>query len=364
MTIDYLIVGGGCFGLHVAFFLNKFYPNKHITLIDYHGNLNATINSGFGSLKYSPKINISGLISLIDIKNINVRLLSWLFNFGCENILNMKNNRKIMIELSKLNKLILAKNNLLNNNYVDCNDSSYYKPEYFTKLKEKLINNGIQIINDDVIEYEKINNIYNALTKNKKYVTKNIILAQGSFIRDYHNLIKPVQGYSLDVIINKKEFPKCFHKTNNIFISPLKDNIYRITCKAIFTTKSGYSNNVDINEKNNIVNYLIQNKIITENTKIIKFWTGTRPMTYDALPFFDKITDNLFIINGGSFLGTHFAGIMSYWLVDYIKNNKINNDIFNPLHTRLIKKKQNYTILLFTIIIVIYLIAKTVINKT
>ena len=387
---DYIIVGGGCFGLHTAFFLSElgFKTKKQhpkILILDPNTTINATTHSGLGTLKYAPDTSPAKLWSLrksFEFKGID---LSWLPYFLYENAFNMANNREMMIKLSKYSEKLLKLYNLINNdNYTQCEEqkTSYYHKNYFKNLKSRLsLTRRIDFVPEKVTNYANIrtNNGYIIQTNKTKYICKTLILTPGTVLHKLlpkhsksHNMIKPVNGYSVDLELNNKtNMPDCFYMNGNTFITPLdkEKRHIRVTCKIIIGEEetSQYlplntENNSNINTNTN-TNKELQNvlELLKENgitwKRIIRVWKGSRPMTYDSLPFINKEARNLYSMSGGSFIGTHFSATYAYWLAQYVlygdisKNTLITN--FNPFLSRLINIRSNLTknVILLTLII-------------
>ena len=157
-TYDYIIIGGGCFGLHTAFFLSEIDLNAKILIIDKNNRENATHNSGLGTLKYIPTFNLSKLIAFNKSIKMNTINLSWMPYFFIQNMFNMENNRKKMVQLSNFNYKILKEYGLINDkNYINCKKTDFYNKNYFNELKERLqIRRNVDFLDDSVIAYESI----------------------------------------------------------------------------------------------------------------------------------------------------------------------------------------------------------------
>ncbi len=382
---DYIIVGGGCFGLHTAFFLSEleFKTKKQhpkILILDPNTTINSTTHSGLGTLKYAPDTSPAKLWSLrksFEFKGID---LSWLPYFLYENAFNMANNREMMIKLSKYSEKLSYFYNLTNeDNYTQCEEqkTSYYHKNYFKNLKKRLLlTKNVVFLPEKVLNYKIIdtyNDGYRVNTDKNIFTCNKLILTPGTALNkllpkqsNAYNIIRPVNGYSVDLELNNKTtMPDCFYMNGNTFITPLDKEKHhiRVTCKIIIGEEET-SEYLPLNTENNSkINKELQNvlELLKENgitwKRIIRVWKGSRPMTYDSLPFINKEATNLYSMSGGSFIGTHFSATYAYWMAQYVlygdisKNTLINN--FNPFLSRLINIRSNLSknVILLTLII-------------
>lgn len=386
-TYDYIIIGGGCFGLHTAFFLSEIKKDAKILIIDNNNKQNATNNSGLGSLKYIPTFNLSKLIEFnksIELKSVDI---SWMPYFSTQNIFNMSNNREKMVKISDLNFKLLKKYGLINdNNYTNCKKTDFYSKYYFNELKDRLERRrNVDFLDDLVISYKAIQSSYyykpsSYIVKTSKsdfYYCEKLIITTGALVDKLlqknsimRGLTKPVSGYSIDLVLDESiDIPTCFYMKNNIFITPIDkaNRIVRITCKIIFDKEPSSTFITDMNTKE-VKNVL---KLISSNgikwKKIISIWKGSRPMTYDSLPFIGEEENGVYVMSGGSFIGTHFSGIFSFWLINFIHNirdyrlnyNQINLDPFySRLTTSRRKTNKNFIIFILSIVVLIKLYRK------
>jgi glycine/D-amino acid oxidase-like deaminating enzyme len=190
-------------------------------------------------------------------------------------------------------------------------------------------------------------------------------------------LTKPVSGYSVDLELDETtELPECFYLKNNIFITPIDkvNRIVRITCKIIFDKEpsSKFITDIDTKEVKNVLKLISSNGIKWK--KIISIWKGSRPMrpmTYDSLPFIGEEDNGVYVMSGGSFIGTHFSGIFGYWLaniVNYNLNIRYNYKLldFNIFYSRLTESRSNTNkniVLLILSSIALFKLYKKIKNK-
>lgn len=390
-TFDYIIVGGGCFGLHTAFFLSQVDNYSKILIIDKNTKENATSNSGLGTLKYIPTFNLSKLIEFNKSIDINSIDLSWMPYFSKENMFNMEENREKMVALSNLNAKVLKEYGLINDsNYISCKKTDFYSKDYFKDLKNILQNRrNITFMDDTVLAYKTIYQRNSLLPssyiikteENSYYYCDKLIITTGALVDKLllkkslmRGLTKPVSGYSVDLELdNTTQIPECFYLKNNIFITPIDkaNRIVRITCKIIFDKEpsSKFITDMDTKEVKNVLKLISSNGI--KWNKIISIWRGSRPMTYDSLPFIGEEENGVYVMSGGSFIGTHFSGIFGYWLaniVNYNLNTRYNHKLidFNIFYSRLTKSRSNTNkniVLLILSSIALFKLYKKIKNK-
>jgi hypothetical protein len=333
----YIIIGSGGFGLYTALNLRKLDKNAIIKIIDKNKNNSATVNGGNGITSITPiPNNLFNFISFskyktpiyID-KNSKSNNIEWYIFHIINNLFN--NNKKKINELTGENE-------------------EYHEYDYWNKIYKLCEENNIEIIEDNIKNYDN-----NFIYGNNKYKYDKLILATGadlSLIKNkcYHNYINIFSGVA--VIVKVKTVPNKFYFANDIFITPYKDDTIKITCLLQF------GNNIKIN-KEKIYEYIKSNDEVKKLgfIDIINYWEGSRPMSYDTIPFYTKLKENTYWISGGSYLGSHTCELFGEKLAEYIINGTTDN--YFTLK-RLIKIKYKYIsyfiiiILLIISIIIIY----------
>lgn len=377
---QYIIVGGGGFGLNTALNLRINDKNAKITIFDRNIGLSSTINSGNGLIKKSisyihnlkfndlvairEKNKYSGAIYLHKINNIEWALV-YLLNY----FLKSKKSRDIINKISS--KYV---------EYKECKDTHFNDPDYWPNIIKSCKDNGIDIIDmTEIIDYnydydyilKKDNNNVNDVkdvkinvkTKDKVYQCDKLILSTAenlNLIKNdyYHKFIECFSGLMITVRVKNK--PKCYSYSNGMFICPYKENMIKIGTRLEWGYNKGQYN-IDKNdpEFQEIIKFVLKNKDL-EQFGIISFeniWRGTRAMTYDILPFFTMIDKNVYWISGGNFLGTHLAQAYGKWLGQTIQNMPLTDlpDNFDPTLERLIniRSKIISVILIFLTIIIV-----------
>ena len=300
----YIIVGAGGFGLFTALNIKKLDKNSTVKIIDKNKNNSATVNGGNGIINITPKPN--NIFNFISFKKytkpvyFNKINLEWFTIYLINNLLNNNKNRKKIIELAG------TKND-------------YYKPDYWENIYKLCEENNIEIIQDNITEY---NYKDNKIILNNKYICDKLILATGADLslidKHYHNYIGYFSGIA--AIIKVKNVPKEFYFANDIFVTPYNNDSVKITGLLQF----GDDINID---RDKIETYLKNNEEIKKLgfIELLNVWEGKRPMTYDTLPFYTKLKKDVYWICGGSFLGTHLSKIYGEKLANYIINNCSNS---------------------------------------
>ena len=112
-----------------------------------------------------------------------------------------------------------------------------------------------------------------------------------------------------------------------------------------------FGNDLQIN-KEKIYEYIKNNEEVKKLgfIDIINYWEGSRPVSYDTIPFYTKISEDTYWISGGSYLGSHTCELFGEKFAEYIINNK-TNDYFTL--KRLIKIKKTYTVYFIILILII-----------
>jgi glycine/D-amino acid oxidase-like deaminating enzyme len=110
--------------------------------------------------------------------------------------------------------------------------------------------------------------------------------------------------------------------------------------------------------------YIRNNKEI-ENLGLIEIkniWRGSRAMTYDTIPFINQVDQNVYLLTGGSYIGTHMASNFGKWMVELIMNKPfsnlpmIDNIPFDPTIKRLETLRKKYYFILVAILILLILV--------
>jgi hypothetical protein len=330
----YVIIGAGGFGLYTALNLRKLDKDAIIKIIDKDKSNSSTVNGGNGVISITPKPNN-------------------FFNFIS---IGLCNKYKTPLNINKINNiewyLIHIINNIFNNNKkkiveLTGEDDEYHEYNYWDKIYKLCEENNIEIIQDNIKDYDnKIVYGYN------NYNYDKLILATGSDLsliknKCYSSYINIFSGVA--VIVKVKNVPNKFYFANDIFITPYKDDTVKITCLLQLGT------NLNIN-KEKIYQYIKNNNEVKKLgfIDIINYWEGSRPMSYDTIPFYTKLTsDNVYWISGGSFLGSHTCELFGEKLAEYIISGK-TNEYFTL--KRLIKIKKTYTVYFIIIIIIILIL--------
>ncbi len=331
----YVIIGAGGFGIYTALNLRKLDETAVIKIIDKDKTNSATVNGGNGITSITPKpSNLFNFISLSKYKTplyINsINNYEWFFFHIINNLFN--NNKKTILELTG-------------------ESEEYHEYNYWDKMYKKCEENNIEFIEDNIINYDdKI--IYG----NNNYTYDKLILATGadlSLIKSecYRKYINIFSGVA--VIVRVKNVPNKFYFVNDIFITPYKDDTIKITCLLQF------GDDLKLN-KNKIYKYIKNNDEIKKLgfIEIINYWEGSRPMSYDTIPFYTKLKtencNNIYWISGGSYLGTHTCELFGEKLAEYIVNGTTNN-YFTLKRLIYIKIRIILVILIILILIFCYL---------
>ena len=257
---------------------------------------------------------------------------------------------------------------------VECDTSDYYPYNFWEKLTNKLIAQNVQIKDmTEIINYESKDGKIVIKSKNgEEYACDKLILCTAgnlNLVKNnyYHKFIENFSGYG--AIVEVKNPPKCFYYNNGIFITPDNNNLVKITFKVELGSING-NYNMDTTD----TNYNMAKEYIRNNTEIQKLglieikniWRGSRAMTYDIIPFISKVDKNVYLLTGGSYIGTHMSYNFGKWLVELIDNKPFsglpmsNNKIFDPTIQRLEKIRQKYTIICIVIILLIIIIIKNI----
>ncbi len=326
----YIIVGAGGFGLFTALNLRKLDKNATIKIIDKDKSNSSTVNGGNGIISITPKP--SSLFNFISSQKYKTPLyinkinnLYWYIIYAINNLFN--DNKKKIIELTG-------------------EDNEYHEYNYWDKIYKLCEENNIEIIEDNIKDYDN-----KTLYGNNNYNYDKLILATGadlSLIKNkcYKSYINIFSGVA--TIVRVKNIPNKFYFSNDIFITPYKEDTIKVTCLLQF------GDDLNIN-KEKIYEYIKSNAEINKLgfIEIINYWEGSRAMSYDTIPFYTKLpsnNDNVYWFSGGSYLGAHTCELFSEKLADYIINGKTDN--YYTLK-RLIQIKKTYTVYFIIIIILI-----------
>ena len=367
---QYIIVGGGGFGLHTALNLRFNDKDANIIIFDKNIQMSSTINSGNGlikksisyihNLKFNDMIAIreknkySGAIYLHKINNIEWAIV-YLLNY----FLKSKQSRDIINKISS--KYV---------EYKECKDTHFNDPDYWPNIIKSCKDNRIDIIDKtEIINYDynlnksgdKTGKI-NVKTTDKVYQCDKLILSTAEnldLIKNdyYHKFIECFSGLMITVRVKNK--PKCYSYSNGMFICPYKENMIKIGTRLEWGYNKGqYNIDKTDPEFQEIIKFVLKNKDL-EQFGIISFeniWRGTRAMTYDILPFFSMIDKDVYWISGGNFLGTHLAQAYGKWLGQTIENKPLTDlpKDFDPTLERLInirRKIISVILIILTLII-------------
>ncbi len=361
--MEYIIVGCGAFGIRTALNLKENEPNSIITIFDKNIKLSSTTIATNGIIFSKKKIDINNLITF-NLHNYNknvyihkINNIEWFIIHFYNYIFNQKYIQNIIKKIS-----------IKTNNYCENIQSDYNSYNYWDNLIELCRQKNITIIdNTEIIDYKKENNKIVIFDKNNSYKCDKLILCTSTNLslihnKFYHSFIDTFSG--LGAIIKVKNKPSCFYFQDGIFFTPYKDDLVKISMHLeIGYNKGNYEIKKDDpdGEYNKILNYLQNNKEIQKlnlvNIEIL--WRGLRAMSYDTLPFYTKVDDNVYWITGGGYLGTHLSNNFSKWFSNYILDKKnINNlididipDNFDPTINRFIIMRKNFYFIIILILI-------------
>lgn len=361
---EYIIVGGGGFGLHTALNLRKHEPDAIITIFDKNIKLSSTMLSPNGII-YSNKnieIDIFNLISF-NLNSYNKKFYLHKINNIEWLIIYIINCLFIKKKQNFINNVVTKNNNKCNHKNIstDYNLSNYWD-DLIKECKQKKIN---IIDKTEIINYNKNNNKIIISSNKNKYSCDKLILCTSSNLslihnKYYHKFIETFSG--IGAFIKVKNIPSCFYYKNGFFISPYKQNLIRIGMHIEIGNNMGnYEITKDNIEYNKIVTYLNNNEEMKKLNliSIETIWRGTRAMSYDNLPFFTKIEKNIYWMSGGSFNGTFLSKYYGEWLSEYILDKPFTNipNNFDPTLNRLKKIRLNFY-LIFIMIFMIFIFYK------
>ncbi len=330
----YIIIGAGGFGIYTALNIRKLDKNAIIKIIDKDKSNSATINGGNGITSTTPiPKNLFNFISWEKYKTpiyiSNINNYEWFILYAINNLFN--NNKKKIIELTGEN-------------------NEYHKYNYWNEMYKKCEENNIELIKDNIKNYDtkKIYGTYN------DYIYDKLILATGADLSLIKNkcYLKYINIFSgVAIIIRVKNVPNKFYFSNDIFITPYKDDTIKITCLLQF------GNDLKVN-KEKVYDYIKNNNEVKKLglIEIINIWEGSRVTTYDTIPFYTKLKsfNNIYWISGGSFLGSHTCEVFGYKLAKYIITGKTHN--YYTINRLYNIKNKYYLILIFIILLLIFYI--------
>jgi glycine/D-amino acid oxidase-like deaminating enzyme len=365
---EYIIIGCGAFGLHTALNLREIEPNSIIQIFDKNIKLSSTNIATNGIIFSKKEIDKNNFITFNSNKYDKmlyihkIKNLEWFIIHFYNYIFNQKYIQHIIKQIS-----------IKTDNYCNNIESDYNSYNYWDNLIIECKNKNINIIdNTEIINYSKDNKKIIVSSKNNNYKCDKLILCTSTnlsliYNKCYHKYIEKFSG--LGGIIKVVNKPSCFYFKDGIFFTPYKDDLVKISMHLeIGYDKGNYEITKDNSEEeyNKIIEYLKNNKEI-QNLKLVNveiLWRGLRAMSYDTIPFFAKVDDNVYWITGGSYLGTHLSNRFSEWFSDYILNKELKNvpDNFDPTINRFIKMR--YKFYLIIIILLILIIIMLFLNNT
>jgi hypothetical protein len=290
----------------------------------------------------------------IYLKEINQ---TWALIFGLNYLFKNKTNDEI------INVLDSHENN-------KCKNSNVHDKFYWKQIIQLCIENNINIQdNTEVLSYHHINDNKIQVKTKSVYLTCNKLIIctanNTSLINHFPevNLIQCISGLSFIIKVRNK-LPDCFHCDNGFFIAPYSkiDSLMKVCCHLEIGYDKG---NYIIDEKNpeylKVVEFILSQPEVQKYhpTSIVQIWRGTRAVTYDTLPFFTKIENNVYWFTGGSFSGCRVAPIFSKYFVNFISDKEffLLPKTIDPTINRLISMRQTY---LLIISIVLFLIIRKV----
>lgn len=202
-------------------------------------------------------------------------------------------------------------------------------------IKEYLIKNNVEFINDEIIKLEYNNNkISQAIGKNTAYQSDIFIVATGINLNLLQNLNRdlmliPTKGYSLTFDMPSHLKPKKVVMFNDLFtiITPRQENV-RLTSRLEIGSTSK-----QIEQK--VIDKILKNiSFFTHDMQMsnIKPWVGFRPLTPNDMPLIgrDETYTNLIYSMGLGWLGMTFAPAIGRIVTNLIKNdweNKQSDDV-------------------------------------
>jgi hypothetical protein len=377
MNNTFCIIGAGGFGLMTAVHLRKKFKDAKIIIFDINKSLSASVNGGNGMLKYAMDVPFKDIKNIIDINFSKVpnNLDFYLIHF-INQLFNNKNNRdmvkKIAVEYEDEIQLNLKSFKC----DLEGGESAYYPYNHWDKVSKELISKNVEI--KDMTEI--INYIYKddkIIIKSKtgeEYICDKLILCTAANLnlvknKYYHQFIDVFSGYG--AIVEVKTPPKCFYYKDGLFFTPYKNNLIKITFKVELGSTYGNYNIDKTSEKyNKLVDYITNNPEIKRLgfVSIENIWHGSRAMTYDIMPFINRVDKNVYLLSGGGYMGTHMADNFGKWMVEYISNKpftdlpKNNNIIFDPTLKRLERVKNKYYFIFILLVLIVMIIIIKFIN--
>jgi glycine/D-amino acid oxidase-like deaminating enzyme len=367
MAKRFIIIGAGSFGLQTALHLRKMHKDASIIIFDINKSLSASVNGGNGIIDYEkdsrlkniPFKEIKQMIDM-DFSKMSNNIEFYIFHLFNQ-IFNNKINRKLIKNIT-----------VEDDEEIECDTSDYYPHNYWEKLTNRLIAQNVEIKDmTEIINYISRDGEIIIKTKNKKeYACDKLILCTAgnlNLVKNnyYHKFIEVFSGYG--AIIEVKNQPKCFYYKDGVFVTPddTNKNLVKITFKVELGSNNG-NYNMDKGDKNyeKVEEYIRNNKEI-ENLGLIEIkniWRGSRAMTYDTIPFINQVDQNVYLLTGGSYIGTHMASNFGKWMVELIMNKPfsnlpmIDNIPFDPTIKRLEMIRKKYYFILVAILILIILV--------
>ena len=364
---QYFIIGAGAFGLHTALSLREYDNNATITVFDKDQKNAASFNGGNGII-YNPSpyltdcLRLNNLVSFDErnmySKNIFFKEINstWALIFGLNYFFNNKYNHEIIKSLDSRSN-------------IKCKNSDVYDNLHWEQLTRLCLVHKIDIRNNtEVLSYQHIDVNTVKIKTNTGYLTCNKLIictaTNINLIKHYPSidLIQCISGLSIIIKIEEK-LPDCFYYTNGLFIAPFFDSQIKVLCHLEIGYDKG---NYIIDEENpeylKVIEFIYSQAEIQKYNpvSVIKIWRGTRAVTYDTLPFFTAIENNVYWFTGGSFSGCRVAPIFSKYFVNFISGKEYFSlpKIIDPTINRLLTLRLIY---LFIISVIVFLIIRKVI---
>jgi len=376
MIQRFIIIGAGSFGLQTAYNLRKMYKDASIIIFDTNKSLSASVNGGNGILDYEKdtKINKITLKEINNMTTINLSIVSNNIEFYIihlfNQIFNNKNNRRMIKNIT-----------VEDEEEVECNASDFYPNNYWENLTNKLIAQNVQIKDmTEIVDYNNQNNgeIIIKSKSGEEYTCDKLILCTAgnkNLIKNkyFHKFIEVFSGYG--AILEVKNLPTCFYYNDGVFVTPYDNNKNLI--KVTFKVETG-SINSNYNMKRGEKNYKLIEEFIRNNKEIqklelkeiINIWRGSRAMTYDIIPFISKVDNNVYLLTGGGYIGTHMSYNFGKWMAELISLKPFtglpitNNVTFDPTIKRLeMIRKKYYIIFVGFILLIVIITLKILLHK-
>jgi len=357
------IIGSGVIAYMIALEINKFEKDYEIRIIGGHSKNGASQAAG-------AMLNI---LSEVDAFNVNSELMKWklinrdiVLNYWKEidELLSKNNTDNFPLIYGKGTRIKLSKksDNKLESNsfkamkdgghqfsisikeeednnyfYLDIPDEKSVDPHFLISLCRSYFGEKVNILNEDVIEINKLNKKWEVVTNNNKDFFDKIIIAAGSWsdeiIRSCNELYQPsVKSYN-DVgsaLLLSSEFPHIKEpKIDRIFRTPNRGGtcgIHSVQRKnTVYIGASSHPTHVKMKKpKASSLEALLSGiePIVGLNSHMLSVEpvTGYRPVTEDVHPIIGEIGENAWCVYGtkrdGLTWSPYFAKGIANWVAE------------------------------------------------